>query len=353
MKIGLIGRIAKGAELVDGQTIKTKILLEELIRIYPEATYNIVDSYKCKSKIISYIVNVIKTIKNSDVIFILLSSNGIKITFPIISLVNKIYNKPILHDVIGGRLDVIAKKNPLILKSIKNFYINMVESQNLANKLKYIGVDNVEVVPNFKRIESISEYELKNNIDEPFKFCTFSRVSKSKGIGEAITSIKQINAEEGYCKVCLDIYGPIESEYEEEFNLILQNTDESISYKGCVNYNDSVDILKNYSALLFPTTFYGEGFPGTLIDAFSAGLPVIATDWHCNSEIIDDGENGLLYPASKPEQLTDKMYQFMNEAHKIHLMKRNCIKKSREFHADIVMKQITNIIDKGIKQIEK
>lgn len=354
MKIGLIGRVAKGEELVDGQTIKTKILLEELIRIYPDATYNIVDSYKCKSKIISYIIDVIKTIKNSDVIFVLLSSNGIKITFPIISLVNKVYNKPILHDVIGGRLDEIAKKNYIVLKSIKGFHVNMVESHNLAKKLNEIGINNVEVVPNFKRIKPISKSELKNNMNESFKFCTFSRVSKSKGIGDAIESTKQINIEAGYNKVSLDIYGPIEPEYKDEFEMILNNSDKYICYKGCAHYNESVSILKNYSALLFPTTFYGEGFPGTIIDAFSAGIPVIATDWHCNPEIIDDGENGYLYSSHMPDQLTKKMNQFiMQEPEKIFSMKYNCIKKSREFHADKVMEQIIRIMNEAIKKAKK
>jgi glycosyltransferase involved in cell wall biosynthesis len=50
-------------------------------------------------------------------------------------------------------------------------------------------------------------------------------------------------------------------------------------------------VLRDYFALLFPIYYIGEGFAGTAIDAFSAGVPVIASDWKYNSEVIKEGIN--------------------------------------------------------------
>lgn len=61
-----------------------------------------------------------------------------------------------------------------------------------------------------------------------------------------------------------------------------------------VPFNQSTEVLKNYDALLFPTYYEGEGFAGTIIDAFAAGLPVIASDWKYNSEIIKQGITGVI-----------------------------------------------------------
>lgn len=349
MKIGIIGRVAVGAKLIDGQTIKTKILLSELKANYSDSEYFIVDSHNSKKKIYSYIINVMRCIKKCDVIFILLSSNGIKVTFPIVYLINKIYKKIIIHDVIGGRLDEVAKENRIILRSIKSFYVNLVESKELENKLKKIGINNVEVVPNFKRIKCVNESSIKKHESMPFTFCTFSRVSKSKGIGEAIKAIKQINSEAGFRKVTLDIYGPIEDAYKDEFLTILNDNYEAINYNGCVDYDKSVDILKNYYGLLFPTTFFGEGFPGTVIDAFSAALPVIATNWHCNPEIINDYETGLLYNYDEPEMLVEKIKEYIQLPEKIYEMKCNCIREARKYDADIIMKRIIDIINQSTK----
>ena len=52
MKIGIIGRFADDEELLDGQTIKTKILRDELIKIYSKSNVGYVDVYKYKIKFI-------------------------------------------------------------------------------------------------------------------------------------------------------------------------------------------------------------------------------------------------------------------------------------------------------------
>lgn len=63
-----------------------------------------------------------------------------------------------------------------------------------------------------------------------------------------------------------------------------------IRYGGSVPFDKSVNVLKDYFALLFPTYYEGEGFAGTLIDAYSAGAPVIviAFDWKYNSELVNE-----------------------------------------------------------------
>ena len=57
----------------------------------------------------------------------------------------------------------------------------------------------------------------------------------------------------------------------------------------------SVDVLKCYFALLFPTDYEGEGCAGTLRDAYSAGVPVIASDWKYNAELVNE-DVGYVYP---------------------------------------------------------
>lgn len=92
----------------------------------------------------------------------------------------------------------------------------------------------------------------------------------------------------------LDLYGIVPEQYKERFNEIVNDHSTVVTYKGIANYNQTVSVLKNYYAMLFPTYFHGEGFAGCLIDAFFAGIPVIATDWLYNKDVVKDTENGLL-----------------------------------------------------------
>ena len=53
--------------------------------------------------------------------------------------------------------------------------------------------------------------------------------------------------------------------------------------------------MQDYFVLLFPTNYEGKGFAGILIDAYSAGVPVIAYDWKYNAERVNETVGGV-YP---------------------------------------------------------
>ena len=77
----------------------------------------------------------------------------------------------------------------------------------------------------------------------------------------------------------LDIYGPVEDDYKEELFSLIESSQNNCKYCGIIDSSKSVEALKSYFALLFPTHWKHEGIPGTIIDAFSAGIPVIARKW--------------------------------------------------------------------------
>ena len=55
--------------------------------------------------------------------------------------------------------------------------------------------------------------------------------------------------------------------------------------------------------MLFPTCYRGEGFTGAVLESMMAGVPVIATDWKYNSEIVKDGETGLICGSQSAENV--------------------------------------------------
>src|SRR5690606_29973646 len=97
----------------------------------------------------------------------------------------------------------------------------------------------------------------------------------------------------------------IDEKYIGRFEEIKKEFPSYIRYKGSVNYVDSVDVLKKYFALLFPTQFKTEGIPGTIIDAYAAGLPVIASEWDSAHEIIDQGSTGYIYEFMRNSKLEE------------------------------------------------
>lgn len=346
LRIGVIGRTAYGTDICDGQTVKTRVLVEELKIKYPDAKIDIADTYKIiQGKRIGLLLNIIHCMFVDDVIFVLLSTNGRKVVFPIVLFLNKFLHKAIIHDCIGGKIGKDAKNNPRLAKEMNGFTVNYVESNSLVQELVAAGVTNAEYLPNFKRLNALSKPQIKSRGEE-IRLCTFSRVCEAKGITDAIKTVIDINACYKNPRVYLDIYGPIEKGYEDQFKKMIASSNGTVLYMGVSNPNESVDILKFYYVLLFPTVFEGEGFPGTLIDAFSSGLPIIATDWHLNSEIIDHGVTGYLYSWKEPEMLKKWIVFAIDNPQIIEEMRYNCLEEAKKYHPDIIMKRI----DEKIKE---
>lgn len=101
---------------------------------------------------------------------------------------------------------------------------------------------------------------------------------REKGIEDALATVARVNGAYGRTVYTLDIYGQVGAGYAGCFAEALREAGGFATYRGAVGPEESVDVLKAYYALLFPTYYEGEGFADTLIDAMCAGLPVVASD---------------------------------------------------------------------------
>lgn len=331
--IAILGHFGGNQVFLDGQTVKTKILFDEL-KNNTDWDIKIIDTYLKSKRPIKLFIQTLNILIKRERIIVLLSGNGMKFFFPLLSVFAKHWKVNIYHDVIGGNLDNYVSNNPKFIKYLNSFKVNWVETETLKAKLVDLGIKNCEVIPNFKRLNIIGSDNNSQLQDEPYKFCTFSRVMKEKGIEDAIKAIEDINYKYGRMRCTLDIYGIIEDSYNEKFATVMSKCSDAIKYQGRVPYNESVSILKDYYALLFPTFWVGEGFPGTIIDAFSAGLPVIATDWNSNKEIIKNGVNGIIYPSELADTLIDSILCIISDSDTYIEMKNNCIISANAYKPD-------------------
>lgn len=119
-----------------------------------------------------------------------------------------------------------------------------------------------------------------------------ARVIRSKGVLDAVSAVSAANAS-GVHVADLTIFGPPDEDMV-QFIDGKEFAGGAAVYGGVLSGHQVVQTLRLYDVMLFPTYYEGEGFPGSLIDAFQAGLPVIATDWAYNDEIIHAGIDGFL-----------------------------------------------------------
>lgn len=327
-KIGIIGSFDFNTFDHGGQPVKTRQVYYELRKAIGEENIEIVEMFKTgKVKILG---NCLRTFIECKNIIMLPAHNGILVLTPLLSFLNKFANKKLHYVVIGGWLPEYLDKHKQLASMLrKNFLRIYVETNGMKKKLEDREFKNVDVMPNFKNL-SINN-ELTFSKEKPYKFCTFSRVSYKKGIEDAINAIKSINEEKGEICCSLDIYGQIDPGYEQTFEELKKRFPEYIRYCGCVDAQKSGEILKSYYALLFPTFYDGEGFAGTIIDAFAAGIPVIASDWRYNAEVVENMRTGIVYPHKNVEELKKSILTLINDTALVQKMKGNCVKEAENY----------------------
>lgn len=143
---------------------------------------------------------------------------------------------------------------------------------------------------------------------------------------------RRINKEIGEDKFLVHFYGKVDDSYEFQF-LKTINEIPNAEYKGFLNLADvsNYDVLASYSAMLFPTFWEGEGFPGILIDAMIAGTPVIASEWGYNTEIIENGTTGIIIKSKNVDELANAMNSFICNHSKVAEMTRHCRIQAMEY----------------------
>lgn len=336
-KVGVCGHFGGKRNLLEGQTVKTKTLTEEIIRYLGVNAVQIVDTYKWTKNPFYFFIKCVKLHKKCKDIVILPAQNGVKVLTSLFLFLNRSFNRKLFYVVIGGWLPELLEKNNKLKNRLYKFSCIYVETHSMVEALEKLGFQNVKYLPNFKRLDILDENKLVYPTEEPYKLCTFSRVMKEKGIEDAIEAVMNINNTLGREVYTLDIYGQIEGNYIRRFEELKNNFPQYISYKGIVNFNDSVEVLKEYFALLFPTYYEGEGFAGTILDAYSSGVPVIATDWKYNGEIIQNKLDGLIYEYEKPEMLKEILLEIYHDPTIITIMKKNCLKRAKEYMPEIIV----------------
>lgn len=329
--------------IIDGQTLKSRILKDELVAQNQYKIYYS-DTADMKNRNIFLLFEIIIKSLCCKNIVILPAHKGLRILLPLFVLIKFLFNKNLLYVVIGGWLPEVIAKNRFYYTLSRNIDGIYVETNDMKKKLNTLGLKNVEILPNFKRVKVIDNFSQSSKTNNKLNLVFLSRVMPEKGVEEAIDVVTRINN----CykdKISLDIYGPISEGYKKTLlNYIDTNNPYNIDYKGLLQPEEIQSILINYDALIFPTFYSGEGFPGIVLDAYMAGLPVIASDWKYNKEVIIDKKTGFLFKTHSLNQLEQILLNLVNNPLILEKMKKNCVKEALKYDSKILIERFSKYL---------
>ena len=327
-----------------GQPVKTRELYYGLQEQLGEDQVIYIETSGWKKHPVRLLTQFFKKAHDAKNIIMLPAHKGVIIFSRLLKISKIINHNKIYYDVVGGWLPEKVEQDSKLKEILASFDGIWVETTIMNNRLTAAGLNNVAVVRNFKNLKPVTMTDLEPSQDGTLRLCMFSRVMREKGIEDAIQVVKEL-VEKHKTRISLDIFGAVDSGYQERFEAIKNVLPDYIRYKGVVSPSDSVETLKVYDALLFPTKYKTEGLPGTIIDAYAAGIPVISARWESFQDIVDDGNTGVGYIQNDNSALMDSLLWACNNPEKIRGMKRNCIVKAKEFMRPYVIMKLINQAD--------
>lgn len=329
-KIGIIGHYGFGENLSNGQTVKTKIVTDALEKRYSSAEIIKKDTHGGIKALLYLPFLLLRLLKHCENIIILPAQRGLRIMVPLLSFFNRFYHRRLHYCVIGGWMPALIKDKRFLNGRLKGFDGIYVETTVMRTALGSMGFSNVYIVPNCKPLmPSVNRADAVYS--EPYHLCTFSRVMKEKGIEDAVSAVCAMNKKHGKTVFTLDIFGGVDASQTEWFEQLKATFPEFIRYRGVVPYDRSAVTIEPYFALLFPTHFYTEGIPGTIIDAYAAGVPVVAAKWESFSDIIDEGQTGIGYGFDDPDGLYRSLERVYNNPTCLIEMKNHCADRMADY----------------------
>lgn len=184
-------------------------------------------------------------------------------------------------------------------------------SKDIAKK------ESISIIPCLKPNYSINPIE-KKYPSSTLKLIYFSRITELKGIMDAILAISKINDENGRTFFELDIAGG--SGFDEKEQMFLNKIKQIANQKEYINYLglnlrikgiDSYKQLQSYDLHIFPSKFYQECAPGSIIDMFIAGVPTLSSNFPSAKYIMSD-KDSFFFKMNDIEDLENELMLIYN-----------------------------------------
>ena len=336
-----IGPLPKYPNRVGGPTISFKLLCDYMDRDSNLDNYIINTSRNSKNFFGNYFHSILAIFKYLkirsvvDVVMINMSPRGmISLGYIIVKLTSK--KCKVVVRFFGSSIDNVCNENDLLKQKILSYLFKkelvLLQTKGLVEFCKEkFPFANIAWFPTSRSLIS-NEFSKIENFEQGYsskiKFVFVGHLKPSKGILLLRDAVLKLN-HLGYDNMFIvDLYGDFRDGLCEN-SVSIKN----LSYKGYIKPGDTIEVLKNYDVLVFPTFHEGEGYPGVIIEAYMAGIPVITTKWKYIPEIVSE-DTGLLVSPYSVDELVFSIINIIENRNKLAYLKQGATKRSKDFISD-------------------
>ncbi len=235
-----------------------------------------------------------------------------------------------LRETIAGYAIRLYKPNTIDYMN-KNAAFFIAISQVVYKAWIQMGLDKNKMCVVYNGLNT-EEFTMRNRADrnstDKLKIVMTGHVQPTKGQDQLISALGRLTADEKR-KLQVDIYGEAYPDYKKELtkNIHKMQLEDVVNFCG---YCDHIpQKLAGYDIGIIASK--EEAFGRVTVEYMLSGLLVIASDTGANTELIEDGKNGLIYPYKDIDGLTARLKLALEAPEMID-------KLGKEARADATMK---------------
>lgn len=228
----------------------------------------------------------------------------------IISGCSKIFIRNIIS--IGGiRTEKLPFYKFIFEKLAHNYLNDATVFNNYSAKIKFEkkGFRSHKIFVIHNTIQ-LHQAEIMDKKEDEIIIVSVSRFVKAKDFTTALYSIKEVIETDREIKLKYYIigYGPMEENIRSLISIL-----KLMDYVEILVKPSNIPEILNKSDIYLSTSLF-EGLSNSIMEAMSAGLPIIGTDVGDNRFLIEDGYNGFLVPCKDIKLITERiLYLIKND----------------------------------------
>ena len=219
----------------------------------------------------------------------------------------------------------------------------------LFQKRKIVKPANIELIRGSGVNTDLYKPMAAEKKREKVQVALIGRMLRDKGVIEFIEAAKTI-LKKG-ANVHFHLYG---APYSSNPTSITEHEMKALTEPDAIHYHGAVETIADelYKIDIVCLPSYREGLPKSLLEAASAGKPIVATDVPGCREIVEDGKNGYLVEPQNSADLAEKLEMLLNNPDVCKQFGQYGRKKVlNEFSEEIIVTQTLELYSKLMSEI--
>jgi glycosyltransferase involved in cell wall biosynthesis len=182
--------------------------------------------------------------------------------------------------------------------------------------------------------------------NQELKLLYAGRLSADKGVETAIEAMAHLVHTHGLNGATLSLAGSGSADYMDHLGQLVmrRGMDSHVTFLGWIPFEEMPHLMRQFDALLVPSR-WPEPFARVVLEGMIAGLVIVATPVGGTSEIVRDGQNGLLFTPDDSEDLARQIARLAAEPQ----LRRSLARAGRqtireEFTSERMLEQIESYL---------